>query len=657
MFLQSILLAAFGATSTIRALVAPLPAMHPRTVPTVETISTVAATTPKNLTVFELPSMNVITDVAQSAAAAVCVVGGLETAGAACIGAGILAGIAFIMNAFYVGWTLYNETPGVPVTTLPRSTTDAPIITVHSNYTPTANCSVKCQLEAATPQQTWVHFGNATTEDKLHQMSYYQSGALRGVRLAQYNVAPVSKRQTFTVGEGFTQETNWLQTVYWTDDSETAFDDWNAPAFNGPAATVAGNYFYDNNVELGCFDLNDDDGTVFQSVWVIDDTDTEITLTDAAVNEYLVDCYNLDPYANVVAGENHADTASMEHLDLLIDCVTEIYAPTTQRLLPLLEHGKITYDLLWALFKPNTPVYTTCFGTKKPRCVIYDSAEEMINMSKKKYLSMDCRFFDFDGKTFGMASIELRIPKFRLTKRIDTLLAFPLKYYLDEKQVKSDLVECSRKFGEPVKFFVDSRVMIDADFFWKINPNYTRPRSNLARASPGSGQAPPPGGPPGRDRVNDGIEPADLTEDDFLICCPTVPSFSLNEKLWAEFTVADIENIKWSLSLYACLSILDKQRDVIIALVEARMDPSVVFDDFVRGKGKSLIVLLQYGSTPLLLNYALTSESSPLGVGKTFTVEAVSEHLKRPLYSLCLCISPQVGILLGNNVPDDKPSI
>jgi hypothetical protein len=75
----------------------------------------------------------------------------------------------------------------------------------------------------------------------------------------------------------------------------------------------------------------------------------------------------------------------MEHLDLLIDYVTEIYAPTTQRLLPLLEHSKITYDLLWALFKPNTPVYTTCFGTKKPRYVTYNSAKEMINRSKKKY--------------------------------------------------------------------------------------------------------------------------------------------------------------------------------------------------------------------------------------------------------------------------------
>ena len=63
-----------------------------------------------------------------------------------------------------------------------------------------------------------------------------------------------------------------------------------------------------------------------------------------------------------------------------------------------------------------------------------------------------------------------------------------------------------------------------------------------------------------------------------------------------EFAVADIEDIEWSPSPYACLSISDEQRDIIIALVEARINPSIAFDDFVTGKGKGLIMLLQYKS-------------------------------------------------------------
>jgi hypothetical protein len=243
------------------------------------------------------------------------------------------------------------------------------------------------------------------------------------------------------------------------------------------------------------------------------------------------------------------DAISTKHLNLLIDSIREIYMPTTQRLLPLLEHGEITYDLLPMLFKPNTPVYTTCFGTQKPRCVTYDSAEEKTTRSKNKYLSMDCRFFDFDGKTFGKASIELVIPKFRGTKRINTLPAFPLKYHPDKNQVKSDFVKCGRKFvrligthhcycqgeaffmedGDPVRVSVDSRVMVDADFFWKMNPNYTRPRANLAGTRWAS--------PPGSNQVKcDEVELSELKEDELLICCPTVPGFSLDEKLWGEFS-------------------------------------------------------------------------------------------------------------------------
>lgn len=258
-----------------------------------------------------------------------------------------------------------------------------------------------------------------------------------------------------------------------------------------------------------------------------------------------------------------ADTTTTKHLDLLINCVKNIYAPTTARLLPLLEHGEITYDLLWALFKPNTPVYTTCFGTKKPRCVTYDSAEEKMNRRKTRSFRMDCRYFDFDGIAFGRTSIELVIPKFRGVQRINTLPAFPLKYHLDEKQVKSDLVECGRKFvrligthhchcqgeaflmhrGEPARFSVDSRVMIDAGFFWKMNPNYSRPRTDLAGTRPGNsltvvyvGGPPPP--PPGwlpRDHVkSDNVQLDDLTEGDFLVCCPTVLGFSFGDKLWGE---------------------------------------------------------------------------------------------------------------------------
>ena len=71
-----------------------------------------------------------------------------------------------------------------------------------------------------------------------------------------------------------------------------------------------------------------------------------------------------------------------------------------------------------------------------------------------------------------------------------------------------------------------------------MNPNYSRPRTDLDVTRPNkSGQPPPPGyGPSNRVVKSDGIKPAELTEDDLLICCPTVLGFSFGEKQWGEST-------------------------------------------------------------------------------------------------------------------------
>jgi hypothetical protein len=34
--------------------------------------------------------------------------------------------------------------------------------------------------------------------------------------------------------------------------------------------------------------------------------------------------------------------------------------------------------------------------------------------------------------------------------------------------------------GDPVTVSVDSRVIVDADFFWQMNLNYSKPRADLA---------------------------------------------------------------------------------------------------------------------------------------------------------------------------------
>ncbi|KAI6709035.1 AAA family ATPase [Diplocarpon mali] len=63
------------------------------------------------------------------------------------------------------------------------------------------------------------------------------------------------------------------------------------------------------------------------------------------------------------------DDSTLQHLSLLVDFIKKTYESTAERLSALFEKCEITYDLLWAFFKPNAVLYTTCVGTGKPRCV------------------------------------------------------------------------------------------------------------------------------------------------------------------------------------------------------------------------------------------------------------------------------------------------
>ncbi|KAF1963459.1 P-loop containing nucleoside triphosphate hydrolase protein [Byssothecium circinans] len=350
------------------------------------------------------------------------------------------------------------------------------------------------------------------------------------------------------------------------------------------------------------------------------------------------------------------DYARKEHLGLLIDYIKIAYKATTQHLESLLRSHQITYDLLWALFRPNTMVYTTCPGTHSPRCVKYESGEETKTKSGSKYWKIECRYLDFDGTDFGEMSTELKVPKFQGVRQIDSLPAFPIQYHPNATEVKADLFECGRKFvrlmgthhhhckgqaffmhkGKPVGVPVDSRIMIDAAFFRKMNPNYSKPKaSEEDDANPISLFSLLHHSQPQPERVRStGLEPADLTEDDLLICSPTVPGFSFTDKLWAEFPVRGIKDIQWSSVPSDCLTIPKEQEEAVMALAEARTHRAneFEFDDFVAGKGRGLIVLLH----------------GPPGLGKTLTAEAVAEHLRRPLYSISAGeLSNKAGSLEG----------
>ncbi|CZR66033.1 uncharacterized protein PAC_15933 [Phialocephala subalpina] len=347
---------------------------------------------------------------------------------------------------------------------------------------------------------------------------------------------------------------------------------------------------------------------------------------------------------------NHAalDDSTLRHLDLLLDFIKKTYQSTTERLSALLEKHEITYDLLWALFKPNAIVYTTCVGTDKPRCVKYDFGEERKQMNGVEYFHVGCHYLDSDGKVFGEVSTALGIEKFRGTKRINFLGVFPLPYHQKEKETRAYLDKCGRKFlklinvhhcqyqgmafymkkNRPVKLFVNSRIIVDAAYFREANPNYAKPSIDEHNKESSSNHGwLYLGGDDDSEKSSDsvksnGMEPSDVKGDDLLICSPTVLGFSLGIKLWAEFAVDDVRDIEWQPAALTHLQIPQKKKRAIQALLEAHMkrasSNSFSFDDFIAGKGLGFNVLLH----------------GPPGAGKTLTAEVLSEYFQMPLYAV-----------------------
>ena len=189
------------------------------------------------------------------------------------------------------------------------------------------------------------------------------------------------------------------------------------------------------------------------------------------------------------------------------------------------------------------------------------------------------RYLDYDGKKFGEVSRALLIPEYRGAKIITSLETFPLRCHPEEGEVKSNLIERGRKFmslrgvhhrtynglahfkkdGQPIKFNLKGRFMVDPMCFKEHNANYERPRidgvsvrdllgirrRDLEDISDLIGNQDITGTKPGNAPTSDeNVQPGEMTDEELLICGPTVLGFSLERRLWGEnsavFTVIPV---------------------------------------------------------------------------------------------------------------------
>lgn len=83
---------------------------------------------------------------------------------------------------------------------------------------------------------------------------------------------------------------------------------------------------------------------------------------------------------------------------------------------------------------------------------------------------------------------------------------------------------------------VDSRIMIDAAYFRKVNPNFPIARlESFPFGLENDLPIAPPLSPTETGEVKDAdVDVDEMKDEDLLICSPVVYGFSLEDKLWGE---------------------------------------------------------------------------------------------------------------------------
>jgi len=147
------------------------------------------------------------------------------------------------------------------------------------------------------------------------------------------------------------------------------------------------------------------------------------------------------------------------------------------------------------------------------------------------------------------------------------------------------------------KFKATGRVVIDPHNFSRFNPDY---RGKFFVHASNAETVP---------------EMVEIPERKAFTCVPIICGFSLTVKRWGQMHIRDISAIKFDTQAFELLVMDPSRKALVRSLVE---NSGRGFTDIISGKGGGCVFLLH----------------GPPGTGKTLTAEAISDLLKRPLYSV-----------------------
>ncbi|KAF9449629.1 P-loop containing nucleoside triphosphate hydrolase protein [Macrolepiota fuliginosa MF-IS2] len=371
-------------------------------------------------------------------------------------------------------------------------------------------------------------------------------------------------------------------------------------------------------------------------------------------------------------------------VDVLINSLASDYKSTLAKLQRMTSHGEIQWSLLPFILVPRSTFVARCAVTGQPR--LFKLQHWVRNfVDSRRAFQLTLESVDMVDRPItqsvgiGRVTTTISIRMMKGIVKIQTLDAYPIKFFSGEKGMKEyalremaiergkkwfsyfgihhvqyDGVAAHRVGDKIARHHVKSRIMIDRATFKRSDMSYQFPQplphimETDVDGNPNDGWTrntlpPPPPMPPHmmHDPYGNPIPPLpnslafnsggvimesnkgpfedismeDYTDEDYLLASTVVYGFSLADKIWLEFSVSLITPVEWNTGAFTNLVLPPGRKDLLKSLIEAH-HKQLNFDDFIKGKGHGLVINL-YG---------------PPGVGKTFSAEATSEHVQRPLY-------------------------
>ncbi|KAL4898155.1 P-loop containing nucleoside triphosphate hydrolase protein [Aspergillus ambiguus] len=304
----------------------------------------------------------------------------------------------------------------------------------------------------------------------------------------------------------------------------------------------------------------------------------------------------------------------VKHVAVLLGLIHQKYASDIRDSNELLPKGTSNFDILWEAFWPGDIVVDG--ATRAYRVTdLYYGRDPLGN----SIFCIQAEYIDCDGEKFKTVRHDTNITKFDGIRYIHELPLVPLKYHRDSRNVVDYLVKRGSKFealkGQHFKSYMEvakrdssgetitSRVIIDTTAISRLRRRLRHESVYIEDIDD--------------EPVKDELMNGTLTEDHLMICTNTIPFFSLRDHKFHYGDIERLHDIEFNEEIFSQLALPANTKHILREVIKSHVN-GLAFDDFTKGKGKGLVLLLH----------------GPPGVGKTMTAEAVAEYTKRPLYSV-----------------------